>query len=217
MESSHWGTWGIPWSLPHPTHHQPCPWSESSGRIRAEWQGSHLAKMLPTHAWGHACPALVTGQDQWCCPTHQDLSQFFFLAFPRLLSIHLSSFLPGPKRAEKNISLLHLRSKYVSAFPFPFFFFLQSSHNRAANSERLPFSVYWQVNSRSWDLESWSPACKFRLYQLDPSFLIWKMGILKVLNWQIKIRLSKVILKNVYEIKIMHVNRWQQCLVHSEC
>ena len=112
--------------------------SEQSGK-------GHTWQRCSPPVQGHACPALATGQDRHCCPAHQDLSQFFFLAFPRLLPIHLSGFLPGPERAEKNISLLYLRSKYVSTFPFPFFFFLQSSCNRATNSERLPFSVYWQV------------------------------------------------------------------------
>lgn len=35
------------------------------------------------------------------CPAHQDLSEFLFLALPRLLPIHLSGFLSGPKVADR--------------------------------------------------------------------------------------------------------------------
>ena len=109
--------------------------SEQSGKGRT-WQ------RCSPHMLGACMPCACNRSGRRGCPAHQDLSQLFFLAFPWLLPIHLSGFLPGPERAEKNISLLHLRSKYVSTFPFPFFFFLQSSCNRATNSESLPFSVY---------------------------------------------------------------------------
>lgn len=179
MESSDWDAWRVPGSLSYPPHPSPVPipspleGSEQSGKGHA-WQ-RHSPPTLGAH------PALVTGQGRRCCPAHQDLSQFFFLAFPWLLPIHFSGFLPGPEITEKRISLLHLRSKCISTFPFPFFFFHQSSCNRATNSERLSFNIYWQVNSRSCALEPWSHSCIFELCQLlawISHFLICKTGII---------------------------------------
>ena len=131
--------WAKPYShlrsfenFPSPSH-SPEPTTSECLQVRPR---------LQAHMLGACMPCACNRSGRRGCPAHQDLSQLFFLAFPWLLPIHLSGFLPGPERAEKNISLLHLRSKYVSTFPFPFFFFLQSSCNRATNSESLPFSVY---------------------------------------------------------------------------
>ena len=90
-------------SLLHPLHPPPSPWPWPHARpgsarsIRAGWQGRHLAEMLRARAWG---PRWWQG-GQGCRPAHQDLSQFIFLALPRLLPVRLSGFLPGPKIAEE--------------------------------------------------------------------------------------------------------------------
>lgn len=101
------------------------------------------------------------------CPAHQDLSEFLFLAFPRLLPVHLSGFLPRPKIAErKKNRLLHLRSNYASNFPFPFSSFLQSAFSGAHQLREAALHHSLMGKFKVLGFGRWGPACKFELCHL---------------------------------------------------